>query len=122
MISPWWVGARCAEADIAVDFFPASPHDAGPAKAVCATCPVRLSCLAEALNTNPRGDHGVWGGLTEGDRRRLRRVLAGLDSPDQPALDRNIRKLLAAGLPARILASLADLDPHEITRRAGRAA
>lgn len=40
------------------------------AKAVCAPCPVRRPCLEEALDDVER--HGVWGGLTEQERKRLR--------------------------------------------------
>lgn len=37
----------------------------------CTGCPVRLQCLAEALQW--KSDFGVWGGLTERERRALRR-------------------------------------------------
>ncbi|MFG2619557.1 WhiB family transcriptional regulator [Streptomyces sp. NPDC048507] len=39
------------------------------AKRVCAGCPVRTACLEHALST--REPFGVWGGLTEEERRRL---------------------------------------------------
>jgi WhiB family redox-sensing transcriptional regulator len=39
------------------------------AKAVCGTCPVREACLRFALTT--REPYGVWGGMSEGERRRL---------------------------------------------------
>jgi WhiB family transcriptional regulator, redox-sensing transcriptional regulator len=38
------------------------------AKAVCARCPVRMPCALYALATHQ--SHGVWGGLTEDDRRQ----------------------------------------------------
>lgn len=41
------------------------------AKAVCMTCPVRVECLEEALVN--RIEWGVWGGLTERERRTLMR-------------------------------------------------
>ncbi len=41
------------------------------AKKICARCPVRASCLRFALVTGL--DYGIWGGLTEDERRRLRR-------------------------------------------------
>ncbi|MGW4894105.1 WhiB family transcriptional regulator [Kitasatospora sp. NPDC004240] len=41
------------------------------AKAVCAGCPVRTECLAYALDE--RIDHGVWGGMTDRERRALLR-------------------------------------------------
>ena len=41
------------------------------AKAICAVCPVREACLEHALSV--REKHGVWGGLTERERRRVLR-------------------------------------------------
>ena len=49
---------------------PAIEHIA-KAKAVCETCDVKVGCLEYALMTNQ--DAGVWGGLTEDDRRKIRR-------------------------------------------------
>ncbi|WP_052658976.1 WhiB family transcriptional regulator [Streptomyces sp. MNU77] len=41
------------------------------AKALCTGCPVRTECLAYALDH--RIEHGIWGGMTERDRRALLR-------------------------------------------------
>ena len=41
------------------------------ARGVCMGCPVRFACLAEALDN--RIEWGVWGGMTERERRRLLR-------------------------------------------------
>ncbi len=41
------------------------------AKAVCLRCPVRTECLADALDNNV--EWGVWGGMTERERRALLR-------------------------------------------------
>jgi WhiB family redox-sensing transcriptional regulator len=41
------------------------------AKSICGGCEVRSECLAWALEENQ--DHGVWGGLSEDERRSLRR-------------------------------------------------
>jgi WhiB family redox-sensing transcriptional regulator len=41
------------------------------AKAICASCPFTLQCLAYALK-NP-DTQGIWGGTTQGDRRRMLR-------------------------------------------------
>ena len=41
------------------------------AKQVCGACPVRTECLAEALDNNI--EWGVWGGMTERERRALLR-------------------------------------------------
>ncbi len=41
------------------------------ARSVCVGCPVRTECLAEALDN--RLEWGVWGGLTERERRAVLR-------------------------------------------------
>ncbi len=41
------------------------------AKAVCAACPVRAECLADALDNDI--EFGIWGGMTERERRALLR-------------------------------------------------
>ena len=41
------------------------------AKAVCRGCPVRTECLADSLDN--RVEFGVWGGMTERERRALLR-------------------------------------------------
>lgn len=67
----WDDEAGCQGIDPEV-FFPERPSDrALEAKAICRGCPVRTQCLEFALAT--RLDHGVWGGMTEVERRSLRR-------------------------------------------------
>jgi WhiB family redox-sensing transcriptional regulator len=41
------------------------------ARRICATCPVKLPCLEYALASGI--DHGVWGGASERERRRIAR-------------------------------------------------
>jgi WhiB family redox-sensing transcriptional regulator len=41
------------------------------AKTICLSCPVRFDCLADALDS--RTEFGVWGGMTERERRTLLR-------------------------------------------------
>ena len=48
------------------------------AKAVCKTCPVLAECLAEALDN--RTEFGVWGGMTERERRALLRKRPDISS------------------------------------------
>jgi WhiB family redox-sensing transcriptional regulator len=76
----WRKLAACRHADPEL-FFPVSAS--GPsldqvnqAKVICAGCPVRRHCLAFALDT--RQDHGVWGGMSEEERRpRARKTCTG---------------------------------------------
>jgi len=58
-------------------FFPSDGVGVDLARAICATCPVQSACLEYALEN--RVDHGVWGGCSERERRRIlkrRRVSA----------------------------------------------
>ncbi len=54
-----------------VNFFPSQGGATAPAKAICAGCPVREACLEAALANGET--HGIWGGTSERERRRLRR-------------------------------------------------
>jgi WhiB family transcriptional regulator, redox-sensing transcriptional regulator len=65
----WRELAACRDTDLEV-LFPGRGESAGPARQVCAARPVRQPCLDYAI-TN-RIVHGIWGGLTERERRALR--------------------------------------------------
>ena len=65
----WAVRAACADVDPDQLFGKgAEQRDIRP---VCFSCPVRMECLAEALDSD--SSFGVWGGLTERERRALLR-------------------------------------------------
>ncbi|MDO4613095.1 MAG: WhiB family transcriptional regulator [Actinomycetaceae bacterium] len=71
----WRSRAACLEEDPEL-FFPIG--NTGPAiaqaeraKAVCARCEVVETCLSWALDNNQ--DAGVWGGMSEDERRSLKR-------------------------------------------------
>ncbi|ALU92258.1 WhiB family transcriptional regulator [Streptomyces sp. TSRI0445] len=71
----WRLHAACREEDPDL-FFPIG--STGPAvvqteeaKAVCRTCPVQAACLEWALENGQ--DSGIWGGLSENERRALKR-------------------------------------------------
>jgi WhiB family redox-sensing transcriptional regulator len=53
------------------------------AKQVCAACDVTRECLEYALDTNQ--DSGIWGGLTEEERRVIRRQRATAARATRPA-------------------------------------
>ena len=65
----WRELAACRGTGLEV-FFPSRGESAAPARQVCAACPVRQPCLDYAI-TN-RITYGIWGGLTERERRALR--------------------------------------------------
>jgi WhiB family redox-sensing transcriptional regulator len=64
----WRERAACRGTDLDV-FFPERGETAEHARQVCAECPVREPCLEYALSN--RITHGIWGGLTERERRPL---------------------------------------------------
>ena len=66
---PWMAEALCAEVGPDM-FFPEKGGSTKDAKRVCAACDVRLQCLEYALK---RDEHfGIWGGVSERDRRKMR--------------------------------------------------
>lgn len=87
----WRRAAACTGHDPEL-FFPIG--NSGPAAAqteaarqVCRGCPVRLTCLEWALRE--RVDDGVWGGLSDEERRSLRRQRRRRDAA-------NVREQVAA--------------------------
>ncbi len=70
MSATWRKRAACRGIDVDV-FYPVTEDDAdaAEAKAICATCPVRETCLEHALAHRER--EGIWGGATERERRRI---------------------------------------------------
>lgn len=80
----WLATAPCKDDPEAM--FPGTlDHEIENAKAYCRRCPAVDRCLQWALET--RQDHGVWGGLTEDERRNLnRRTARGTHKPRGPKL------------------------------------
>lgn len=65
----WTHDALCAQVDTEI-FFPDKGGSVREGKRVCRECPVRAECLAYAIEHEDR--YGIWGGLSERERRRLR--------------------------------------------------
>jgi WhiB family transcriptional regulator, redox-sensing transcriptional regulator len=66
----WQDRALCAQTDPEA-FFPEKGGSTREAKRVCRGCEVRAECLEYALENDER--FGIWGGLSERERRRLKR-------------------------------------------------
>ena len=78
METEWMYRGLCREIPPSV-FFPSDGVGVENARRICATCPVKEQCLEYALEY--RIDHGVWGGCSERERRRIlkrRRVAASV--------------------------------------------
>ena len=67
--SDWRHSARCRDEDPETLFVQGAQQR--DAREVCRACPVRTECLAHALDNRIR--FGVWGGMTERERRALLR-------------------------------------------------
>lgn len=68
-VTDWSTQAACRTTDPDELFVQGAAQNR--AKAVCTGCPVRTECLADALDN--RVEFGVWGGMTERERRALLR-------------------------------------------------
>jgi WhiB family redox-sensing transcriptional regulator len=68
-VEDWTIAAACRGMDPDELFVQGAAQNR--AKTVCAACPVRTECLADALDN--RVEFGVWGGMTERERRALLR-------------------------------------------------
>jgi WhiB family redox-sensing transcriptional regulator len=68
-VHDWTTAAACSTADPDELFVTGAAQNR--AKAICMGCPVRTECLADALDN--RVEFGVWGGMTERERRALLR-------------------------------------------------
>lgn len=69
--SEWLATAACTEDPDAM--FPGTNrHDIEYAKAICRRCPAIEQCLQWALETGQ--EYGVWGGMAEDERRRMKRA------------------------------------------------
>ena len=71
----WRDQAACRDADPELFFPDADTRSARErvkaARLICRCCPVRVTCLSWALASGQEA--GIWGGLTEDERRRLHR-------------------------------------------------
>lgn len=76
----WEHRALCAQVDPEL-FFPEKGGSSKEAKGVCAACDVRDECLEAALLEDDH--HGVRGGYTERERRRIKRGLPVAVAPER---------------------------------------
>ena len=90
----WRELAACRGTDLNL-FFPGRGESADPARQVCAACPVREPCLDYAISNAIT--HGIWGGLTERERRALRSRWVRTSRRER---DRDVAVTVAAGYTA----------------------
>ncbi|HHC07605.1 MAG TPA: WhiB family transcriptional regulator [Actinobacteria bacterium] len=69
---PWAAFSACRDADPEL-FFGGTKEQTEKALAICRSCAVRRECLDHALEVRER--FGIWGGMTESERRKLLRQI-----------------------------------------------
>jgi WhiB family transcriptional regulator, redox-sensing transcriptional regulator len=117
----WRHSARCRDEDPDTLFVQGAQQR--DAREVCTACPVRTECLAHALDNRIR--FGVWGGMTERERRAL--LKRRPDVISWAALLESARRAAAASpaanpsAPARPRRTARPTEPATESRPAGRA-
>src|SRR4030095_10204296 len=105
MISDWPSMAACQSGDPDALFVQGAEQNV--AKRICRSCPVRYECLADALDN--RIEFGVWGGMTERERRALLRrhpAVASWKRTFEAAMQEQNRKQVVSAYPASSASSL----------------
>lgn len=125
----WREQGVCAQTDPEA-FFPEKGGSTKEAKAMCADCEVKAECLNWALANNER--FGIWGGLSERERRRLSKGLAAMESETLPTVEprkalptvghrkelhAEIRRLLEEGLSNPVIAERTKVHIRTVERR-----
>lgn len=108
-------------------WFPEFSHDPHPGEAayeaqqLCEACPVKAECLTYAVEN--RIEHGIWGGVTERQRRRMSRIkdgklVATRDRQGAPSKIEAIERKLSSDEMATLRRLLADENvmPADIQR------
>jgi WhiB family redox-sensing transcriptional regulator len=113
----WRASAACRYVDPDLHFpiahTPGWLEQIDDAKQVCAGCPVRKACLEWALKTGQSA--GVWGGLSERERKGLRRPRA--TSLDKCLSQRAwIEKQLDAGVTQKSIAGQLGVDKTAVSK------
>jgi WhiB family redox-sensing transcriptional regulator len=85
--SSWMLEARCRDLSPTI-FFPSDGSGVEVARRYCAQCPVTAQCLEFALENHI--DHGVWGGASERERRRIARSRRAQSMTEHAAQRRRI--------------------------------
>lgn len=70
IVPEWQERALCSQTDPEA-FFPEKGGSTREAKRICSRCEVKSECLEYALAHDER--YGIWGGLSERERRKVRR-------------------------------------------------
>ncbi len=93
MDTSWMARGNCRDQPPS-RFFPSDGVGVELARRICSSCPVKEPCLEYALDQ--RVDHGVWGGASERERRRIlkrrRDAAPAVEMPVELGVPRSVLK------------------------------
>lgn len=116
----WYADAACVGEDPEL-FFPERGEETLQAKIICFGCPVRAECQEHGI----RHEHiGIWGGLSERERRRRRKQLGIESDPvwsEQQELIDEIDTRSRGGASAAELAQSLGISRRTVVRHRSRA-
>lgn len=72
LTTPWQLDGLCAETDPEIFFPVQNSSTIKQARRICDLCSVSVDCLNYALSRNIRS--GIWGGVTENERRKIKKA------------------------------------------------
>jgi len=107
----WQEYAICRQSD-PERWFPEKGGSTKVIKKICNSCPVQYECLEYALDNGEA--FGVWGGLSEQERRLLRRRTR--HSVDVEARRAHVARLTAAGLDSEQIATELRMTARQVLR------
>jgi len=107
----WADFGSCTNADPDL-FFPQPGADTAYARSICRSCTVRTQCLDYALESGQK--HGIWGGMTESQRRRLRRRShpSNTAAPHRDDLVESVESVESVELPESVESVAAPVRRH----------
>jgi len=105
-MNTWYSDAACKGMDVRL-FFPEVGNIPEEARSVCERCPVIDACREWGI----RHEHfGVWGGLSEKERRRIRRERGvGCTRPEA-----GYERIVVPGLPREVQAGISDVTVGDV--------
>lgn len=109
----WQALGLCREVDPELFFPEKGCNTVDDARRICGGCDVRQECLSYALDNNER--FGVWGGMTERERKKLQRLLPVTVSK-LSAVHIVVGRLTSKGASSAQIAAIIHLSERQVQR------
>jgi len=110
---PWVQKGLCTETDPEM-FFPEKGGSTRQAKSICGGCDVREQCLEYAMRTDER--FGIWGGLSERERRQLRPKVERPMLTRTPQQEADLEQMVAENFANTQIADRLGVSAHTVMK------